>query len=203
MQKKWISLLAACALLIGLFTVPASAASTSISFSSSSVTVGSTVTVTATFSGGDQTLGAVDAYLTYDPGVLQFVSGNSASGGAGSVSIVGFGDGSAKTLSYAITFKAIGAGSSANFSRRKPASELWRRRGRRGGSSRLRQQRDADGRIQQWRRRRQRRRWWPEYPSLPERSGTRAGRTGRGSDRFRREPVSVADARRRGDPGWF
>ena len=113
MQKKWISLLAACALLIGLFTVPASAASTSISFSSSSVTVGSTVTVTATFSGGDQTLGAVDAYLTYDPGVLQFVSGNSASGGAGSVSIVGFGDGSAKTLSYAITFKAIGAGSSA------------------------------------------------------------------------------------------
>lgn len=113
MQKKWIGLLAACALLMCLFIVPASAASTSLAFSANSVTVGSTVTVTATFSGGDQTLGAVDAYLSYDPSVLQFVSGNSASGGSGSVSIVGFGDGSAKTLSYAITFKAVGAGSSA------------------------------------------------------------------------------------------
>ena len=70
MQKKWIGLLAACALLMCLFIVPASAASTSLAFSANSVTVGSTVTVTATFSGGDQTLGAVDAYLSYDPSVL-------------------------------------------------------------------------------------------------------------------------------------
>lgn len=58
------------------------------SVSSATVTEGNNVNVTVTFSGGGTSVGTVDAYVSYDSSVLQFVSGTNASGGGGSVHLV-------------------------------------------------------------------------------------------------------------------
>ncbi len=92
-------------------------ASSSLSVSSSSVTLGNTVKVTLRYSGA--TFGSADASITYNPDVLQFVSGSgtgavvSGGGGTARVSIV-YGSGSgASSLSCTLTFKAVGVGSSS------------------------------------------------------------------------------------------
>ena len=52
--------------------------------------------------------------LSYDPSVIEFVSGNNASGGAGSVRLVGTMDSnSTKAFSYTLKFKAVQAGNTS------------------------------------------------------------------------------------------
>lgn len=91
------------------FTASA-AANAVISVSSSSLSIGDTLTATFTFSA--DTVGAVDASVSYDPTVLEFVSGNDAAGAGGTVRLAGYATSEVKSLRFTLTFKALKAGSS-------------------------------------------------------------------------------------------
>ncbi len=110
--KRAAGLLAAVLVLAAMFAPLTFAASASVSLSRSSVSVGNTLSATITFSGDGTIIGAVDAYVSYNSQVLEFQSGDSSSGGGGSVHIVGVTSStSATSLSYTLNFKAIAAGS--------------------------------------------------------------------------------------------
>ena len=85
-------------------------AAASVAFSSSTLEIGDTLTVTLNFTG--PSVGAVDATLSYDASVLEFVSGNDASGGGGLVQMTGWASSEVKSLRFTLTFKALKAGSS-------------------------------------------------------------------------------------------
>ncbi len=109
--RRILTTLLLAALLLSTLPLIASAAATAtIAFSSSSLKPGDTLTVTLTFSG--DTVGAVDASLSYDSAVLQFVSGDSASGGGGVLRIAAYASSEGSSLRVALTFKALTAGSS-------------------------------------------------------------------------------------------
>ncbi len=87
------------------------AASAKIAFSDPSATVGQEFQVNVKITSTDGNLGASDLMLSYDPATIEFVGGNNASGGAGSVRLVGTMDSSTtKEFSYTLKFKAIQAG---------------------------------------------------------------------------------------------
>lgn len=87
------------------------AASAKISFSDPSATVGQEFNVTVKVTATDGNLGASDLVLSYDQAYIEFVSGNNANGGAGSVRLVGTMDSSTTTeFSYTLKFKAVQAG---------------------------------------------------------------------------------------------
>lgn len=86
------------------------AASTIIAFNKNSPKVGESVTVTVTVTGSEAIYSA-EYTVTYDPDVLEFESGTSASGGAGSVKVAPAVSGE-KKQSCTLTFTAIAAGSS-------------------------------------------------------------------------------------------
>ncbi|MBO5797140.1 MAG: cadherin-like beta sandwich domain-containing protein [Clostridia bacterium] len=85
-------------------------AAATVAFSSSTLEIGQTLTVTLNFTG--PSVGAVDATLSYDASVLEFVSGNDASGGGGLVQMTGWASSEVKSLRFTLTFKALKAGSS-------------------------------------------------------------------------------------------
>lgn len=94
--------------------ISAYASSAKISFSDPSATVGQEFSVNVKISSQDGNLGASDVVLSYDPSVIEFVSGNNASGGAGSVRLVGTMDSSStKAFSYTLKFKAVQAGNTS------------------------------------------------------------------------------------------
>ena len=94
--------------------ISAYVSSAKISFSDPSATVGQEFSVNVKISSQDGNLGASDVVLSYDPSVIEFVSGNNASGGAGSVRLVGTMDSnSTKAFSYTLKFKAVQAGNTS------------------------------------------------------------------------------------------
>lgn len=98
------------ALLMAALPLPASAAAgATIAFSSSTLTPGDTLTVTVAFSG--DTVGAVDASLSYDSKVLQFVSGDGAAGAGGVLRLSTYASSEVSSLRFNLTFKALAAGS--------------------------------------------------------------------------------------------
>lgn len=106
-----------CLLLIGslLLVLPlavSAEAAVVLGFSASSIQVGDSLIVTVKFSDSDS-VGGVEATLSYDDSVLEFVSGNDANGAGGKVRIVGWSTQATavKSLSYSLTFKAKAAGS--------------------------------------------------------------------------------------------
>lgn len=96
--------LLACALPAG-----AEEAACVIALSGSSLVKGDALTVTVTFTAAS--VGAVDATLSYDPAVLQFDSGDDASGGGGVVRIAGYATSEVKQLRFKLQFTALAAGS--------------------------------------------------------------------------------------------
>ena len=100
------------AVMIPFHLMTAWAADAKISFSDPSVMVGKEVSVTMKVDSvsGDP-LGGADVTLSYDPNVLEFVSGTNASGGAGSVRVIGSMDSAdTKTFKFTLKFKALQAG---------------------------------------------------------------------------------------------
>ncbi len=99
------------------FTVPwglltSFAASARIAFSDPSATVGQEVNVNVKISSlSGEALGRSSLMLSYDPNVLEFVSGADASGGAGSVSVRQTAEAGAQTMATSLTFRALQAGS--------------------------------------------------------------------------------------------
>ena len=83
-----------------------------IAFSDPSTTTGQTVTVNMKItSTGTETIGRADVTLSYDASLLEFVSGDGASGGAGTVRVTGSTDSqNATDLTFVLTFRALRAG---------------------------------------------------------------------------------------------
>ena len=98
-----------CVMVSGLiFTV--SAASSSLSFSKNSIAIGEILTVTASFSNASA-MYALEGYITYDPDVIQFVSGENCNKLIdGKVKIVMQSAGKT-SLKESVQFKTISAGS--------------------------------------------------------------------------------------------
>lgn len=112
-MKKIIKIAAAVlivlALIFAVIYLPANAASSSsIAISSKSVKIGDALTVTVRINGGEA-MYATEASLNYDANIFRFNSGDMATGGSGSVHIVGT-PGGAQSQSYALNFTAISAG---------------------------------------------------------------------------------------------
>lgn len=97
-------------LVLGLFapaeTVCAAAGSASVSVSSGSVNIGDSVTVTVKASGASGEKAYATMTLSYDAGILQFVSCSTTYGGGG-------GSVTAATDSFTVTFQAVAAGTSS------------------------------------------------------------------------------------------
>lgn len=88
------------------------AATAKITFNDPKPEVGTEFTVTVKASTADGNLGGADIVLSYDPAVIEFVSGNNANGGAGTVRLVGTMDSaSTKSFDFSLKFKAVQAGS--------------------------------------------------------------------------------------------
>lgn len=83
-----------------------------VAFSDPSVMVGNEVTVTMKIS-SDTPLGTAEVMLSYDPGILEFISGTSANGGAGAIKVLGTMESAdQKTFSFQLKFKTLKAGNS-------------------------------------------------------------------------------------------
>lgn len=110
MKKRFGIFLAAFCISLGLCfpgdIVQAASGKTSVSVSKDSVNIGDTVTVTVKASGPAGEKANATMTLSYDSGVLQFVSCNTTYGGGGN-SVIATGE------SYTVTLKAVGAGKSA------------------------------------------------------------------------------------------
>lgn len=110
--KKLTASAVSAALIFCCFVFTAfAAAKTTIAFSSSKPKVNDSVTVTVTVS-GSQAMYSTEFSVSYNPEVLRFESGDSASGGAGMVKVAGLPSGASKQ-SYSLKFTAIAAGSSS------------------------------------------------------------------------------------------
>ena len=86
------------------------ASTAKISFSDPSVMVGNDVTVNMKVT-SDTPLGTAEIMLSYDSGILEFVSGTSANGGAGAIKILGTMDSAdQKAFNFTLKFKTLKAG---------------------------------------------------------------------------------------------
>jgi hypothetical protein len=119
-MKRLVSLILTVALTVLLFgtalPVFAATGNVAVSVNSSKVTVGGTVTMTVKYS-ADANIGSLEAVLTYDAAVLEYVSatGVAANGGAGTVKVSWYETtpNPTKTRSFTVNFKAKAAGSTA------------------------------------------------------------------------------------------
>lgn len=103
----------AIAVMMPFQMITAFAGSAKISFSDPSASVGKEFNVSVKITASEGDLGSADVVLSYDPAYIEFVSGNNASGGAGSVRLVGAMDSDTTTVfSYNLKFKGIQAGNS-------------------------------------------------------------------------------------------
>lgn len=106
--KKALAALAIVCLFVPCISLVTHAASAELRFTDPSTTVGAEVEVTAKFT-APVLMDSLEATLTYDSSKLRFVSGDSATGGDGTVTISGNG-GSATEASFTLTFQALAEG---------------------------------------------------------------------------------------------
>lgn len=108
---KAAAVLIAVLLMMNVQILTAFAATARIAFSDPTVKVGDEVSVTMKITTGDGQLGKADVMLAYDSGMLEFVSGTGASGGAGSIKVSAASDTSKPAeMKFTLKFKAKQAG---------------------------------------------------------------------------------------------
>lgn len=92
------------------FSGTAKAAGGSIRFSDPEGETGGTVDVTVRVTSEAEPIGTVQIELSYDASALEFEGGGNASGGSGTVRLVGYGDGQTSQLNYSLSFKVLKEG---------------------------------------------------------------------------------------------
>ena len=113
--KKLVATVLTLVMLVSVFTaqmMTAYAATGKITFSDPTATVGSQVSVKMKIASSDgKALGASDVRLQYDSSALEFLSGTSANGGAGSIRVLGAMESANQTtFTFTLKFKALKAG---------------------------------------------------------------------------------------------
>ena len=116
MNRKLKKLLTSCMLVCMLAVfgplgqIISWAAETKIAFSDPSVMVGNEVTVNMKVT-SDTALGTAEVMLSYDSGILEFVSGTNANGGAGAIKVLGTMESAdQKAFNFTLKFKTLQAG---------------------------------------------------------------------------------------------
>lgn len=112
LKKLIVSVMAVCmiAVVVPLGQMVSWASNTKIAFSDPSVMVGNEVTVTMKVT-SDTPLGTAEIMLAYDPGILEFVSGSNANGGAGAIKVLGTMESAdQKSFNFTLKFKTLQAG---------------------------------------------------------------------------------------------
>ena len=89
------------------------AAEGTLQFSDPTGKVGDEITVKVKVITGGAAIGDGNVTVTYDPAMLEFVSGTNASGGNGTVNLAAAGDGTVSELEYTMVFKALAEGKTA------------------------------------------------------------------------------------------
>ncbi len=110
--KRAFALVLTLVTLVSTFSFQAAAAGDRISFSDPSVTVGDTVTISVSAT-SDAGIVSMDATLSYDTSMLEFVSGSgdgSVRGGSGSVELTFSSPDGPSRVSFSLKFKAKAAG---------------------------------------------------------------------------------------------
>ena len=105
-RKALASLLLVCMLCPCISTV-VNAASAELRFTDPSTTVGAEVEVTAKLT-SSVNIQSLDATLTYDSSMLKFISGDNASGGDGTITLSGSGNGT--SMDFILKFQALEEG---------------------------------------------------------------------------------------------
>ncbi len=114
-KQALAGLLLACMMTVFLpvWQMVSMAASAKITFSDPSGTVGQEVTVNMKISSGDGSLGSADVMLAYDATALEFISGNSVEGGAGSLRARGGpAGGDLSNIVFSMKFRILKVGNS-------------------------------------------------------------------------------------------
>lgn len=109
--RKKLSMLLVLCLLVPCISMVAYAAEGVLTFSDPTTKVGETVTVKVKLDAYGSAIGDGDITVTYDKTQLEFVSGENAEGGDGTVKLFATGDGTASSLSYTMEFRALEEGS--------------------------------------------------------------------------------------------
>lgn len=108
--RKVAAMLMAVCLMAVCFSFTALAADGSLQFTDPSATAGENVSVTAKMRTGGAAIGDGKVTVSYDTSALEFISGENASGGDGTIELSATGDGTASELSYTMEFKALKEG---------------------------------------------------------------------------------------------
>ncbi|MCL2865155.1 MAG: cohesin domain-containing protein [Lachnospiraceae bacterium] len=112
-RLKKISIFFVLALVMVLnAALPVFAADGTIHFEDATGGVGQEFTVNATVSTAGEPIGDATIVFTYDPALLEFVSGTEASAEDGTVTMFASGDGAATSLQYSVTFRGLAEGTS-------------------------------------------------------------------------------------------
>ena len=111
-MKKLCSLVILLGLIVSCIPINSYAAEGSLQFSDPKCAAGENVDVNVKVLSTNGNIGNYELNISYDPAMLQFVSGDGATGGDGSVKITHNGDGGAETLNV-ISFKALDNGSAS------------------------------------------------------------------------------------------
>ena len=116
--KRLVATVLTLVMLVSVFAaqmITSYAAAGKITFSDPTVTVGNQVSVKMKIASSDGTaLGASDVKLQYDSSALEFLSGTSANGGAGSIRVLGAMESENQTtFTFTLKFKALKAGTSS------------------------------------------------------------------------------------------
>lgn len=110
MLKKIISAFSAGLIMCVCCTVGAFAyGEAGFSIPSGAVKTGENFTVSVTFSAEDN-IGSVQSQLTYDDSLIEFVSGDNAAGGGGTLTVNGFPDSESDEVTFSFTFVGISEG---------------------------------------------------------------------------------------------
>ncbi|MGO5051955.1 cohesin domain-containing protein [Lachnospiraceae bacterium LCP25S3_G4] len=109
-MKKISNLFLAVCLVIPCFSLSVYAANGTITFSDPTTAVGEQVTVNVKMNASGKPIGDGTINVTYDATALEFIDGENAKGGNGSVALFATGDGNATELTYIMNFKALKEG---------------------------------------------------------------------------------------------
>lgn len=108
-RKKLKMLLAVCMLTLCI-SMTAYAADGVLTFSDPTTKVGETVSVKVRLDANGSAIGDGEINVTYDPAKLEFVSGENAEGGDGTVKLFATGNGTETELIYMMEFRALAEG---------------------------------------------------------------------------------------------
>ena len=110
---RWGVMIAAVCSLMLFPALTGYAADGTLMLSDPTGSVGAEIPVTVRIDAGGQPIGDANVTLSYDPAMLEFVSGTNAQGGEGTVTLAASGTGTETELAFELTFKGVAEGTAA------------------------------------------------------------------------------------------